>query len=321
MLLTNLALGISVSSRNDLSGSAHPSQDYSYLVKFASKLAVIIASILLISKLLAWWFSGSAAMLASSTDSLLDVFASITSFIIIRFSLTPADEQHRFGHGKAENLAALIQAAFVLGSASLLVFHGIDRFFNPQPIFHSSFAIGVSVLAILLTLVLVIVQKKVIAQTASAAISADSLHYQSDLFLNVGVILALVLSQFNFNQADGIFTILVGVYLIYGSVSIVYQSVQDLMDRELDNKDVEQIKKVLNTHPNVLGFHDLRTRQSGKMRFIQLHLELDDELTLFAAHSISEEVEDKILQLFDDTEVLIHQDPQSVVNKQTREFI
>ncbi len=290
--------------------------DYSSLVKLASKLAVAVASILLISKLFAWWFSGSAAMLASSTDSLLDVFASITSFVIIRFSLTPADDQHRFGHGKAENLAALVQSAFVLGSALLLVFHGVDRFFNPQPIMHSNVAIGVSVLAILLTLLLVMVQKRVIAKTQSAAISADSLHYQSDLLLNVGVILALVLSQFNFVQADGLFTVLVGVYLIYGAIGIVYHSIQDLMDRELDDNEVNEIKDMIHSHPKVMGFHELRTRQAGKMRFIQFHLELDDELSLFEAHSISDAVEGKILARFSDTEVLIHQDPQSVVKRE-----
>lgn len=289
--------------------------EYASLVKFASKLAVAIATILLVSKLAAWWLSGSAAMLASSTDSLLDVFASLTSFIIIRFSLTPADDHHRFGHGKAENLAALVQSAFVLGSALLLVFHGVDRFFNPHPITHSNVAIGVSVLAIVLTLLLVVVQKRVISKTNSAAISADSLHYQSDLLLNVGVILALVLNQFDVVEADGLFTVLVGGYLIYGAIGIVYHSIQDLMDCELAEEEVHLIKDIIRAHPKVLGFHELRTRQAGKMRFIQFHLELADELSLFDAHSISDQVEQQILAQFNDCEVFIHQDPRSVVKR------
>lgn len=294
-------------------------QQYNYLVKIASKMAIIVAMILLLTKLYAWWISGSSAMLASLTDSILDLFASITSFIMIRFSLSPADAKHRFGHGKAENLAALMQASFVLGSATLLIFHGINRFSNPQEIVHTDIAIAISVLAILLTFGLVLFQKMVIAKTKSIAISADSLHYQSDLLLNLGVIFALVLNYYKWPQADGIFTILVGIFLLYGSIKIVQHSVQDLMDRELSVEELKTIKIVIESTPNVLGFHELRTRQSGKMRFIQFHLELDDHLTLFEAHKISDGVEDSLLAIFSNTEVFIHQDPKSVVPKELDE--
>ncbi len=288
-------------------------RSYANLVMWASKAAVCVASILVISKLYAWWLSGSSAMLASTTDSLLDVFASLCSFIMIRFSLTPADEEHRFGHGKAENLAALMQSSFILGSALLLIFHGVNRAIAPQPIEHSSFAIGISVLAIALTFALVCLQKYVISKTKSVAISADSMHYQSDLLLNAGVILALVLHQYNWPQADGVFTVLVGLFLLSGALKIIYHSVQDLMDRELSAQDLQSIRAVIRSHPEAIGFHELRTRQSGKMRFIQFHLELDDNLSLLQAHRISDEVERQLLAIFNDTEVFIHQDPQSVV--------
>lgn len=291
-------------------------KSYANLVKMASKMAILVASILVITKVYAWWVSGSSAMLASTTDSLLDVFASLSSFIIIRFSLTPADEEHKFGHGKAENLAALMQSSFVLGSALLLIFHGVDRIYSPQVIEQTSTAIGISVLAIMLTLALIAVQKYVISKTNSIAISADSLHYQSDLWLNAGVILALLLNQYNWPQTDGIFTVLVGGFLLLGATKIVYHSIQDLMDRELADSDLESIKQVINAHPEAIGFHELRTRQSGKMRFIQFHLELDDNLSLLEAHKISDEVEQQLLQIFTDTEVFIHQDPQSVVPKE-----
>ncbi|WOH36660.1 cation diffusion facilitator family transporter [Thalassotalea fonticola] len=288
-------------------------KDYESLVKLASKAAVTVAFILVTTKIYAWWISNSAAMLASATDSLLDVFASLTSFIILRFSLAPADEEHKFGHGKAENLAALMQSSFVLGSAILLIFHGIERVLNPSPIEHSNVAIGVSILAILLTLALVLLQKYVITRTKSVAIAADSLHYQSDLFLNLGVIIALVLSQFNMVYADGIFTILVGVFLIVGAIQIIYHSVHDLMDKELDDSDLVVIKDIINANTDALGFHELRTRQAGKMKFIQFHLELPDQLVLVEAHKIADQIEQALLARFEHTEVLIHQDPHSVV--------
>ncbi|KGJ98152.1 cation diffusion facilitator family transporter [Thalassotalea sp. ND16A] len=288
-------------------------RDYESLVKLASKAAIGVAFILVLSKLYAWWVSSSAAMLASTTDSLLDVFASLTSFLILKYSLAPADKEHKFGHGKAENLAALMQSSFVLGSALLLIFHGVDRLLNPQPILHTNLAIVISILAIALTLALVILQKMVVKKTQSIAISADSLHYQSDLFLNLGVIIALVLSQYEIAQADGLFTIFVGIFLITGAVNIVYQSVHDLMDKELDDEELAIIEQVINENPKSLGFHELRTRQAGKMKFIQFHLELPDHLPLVQAHKIADEIEQAILTQFAHTEVFIHQDPQSVV--------
>jgi ferrous-iron efflux pump FieF len=288
-------------------------RDYDSLVKLASKAAIGVAFILVVSKLYAWWVSSSAAMLASTTDSLLDVFASLTSFIILKYSLAPADKEHKFGHGKAENLAALMQSSFVLGSALLLIFYGVDRLLNPQPIMHTDVAIAISILAIVLTLALVILQKVVIRKTKSVAISADSLHYQSDLFLNLGVIIALVLSQFEIAQADGLFTIFVGIFLITSAVHIVYQSVHDLMDKELDDEELAIIEQVINENPEALGFHELRTRQAGKMKFIQFHLELPDHLPLVQAHKIADDIEQALLAKFLHTEVLIHQDPQSVV--------
>ncbi|MDG1734180.1 MAG: cation diffusion facilitator family transporter [Thalassotalea sp.] len=291
-------------------------KSYEDLVKLASKMAIFVAATLVFTKLYAWWVSSSSAMLASTTDSILDVFASLCSFIIIRFSLSPADEEHRFGHGKAENLAALMQSSFVLGSAILLMLHGVDRIISPQEVSHSSIAIGISVLAIVLTVALISVQKYVISKTKSVAIGADSLHYQSDLLLNAGVILALVLNAYNWPQADGIFTVLVGVFLLTGAIKMIYHSIHDLMDRELAVEDLQSIKAVINSHPRANGFHELRTRQSGKMRFIQFHLELDDNLSLLQAHQISDEVEQELLKIFTDTEVFIHQDPQSVVAKE-----
>jgi ferrous-iron efflux pump FieF len=291
-------------------------QSYDFLVRLAAISATITALILVVIKLYAWLATDASAMLASATDSMLDLFASIMNVIILRFALAPADQEHKFGHGKAESLAGLVQAAFVSGSALLLLINGVERIITPKVIVHSEIGIWVSVIAIILTLGLVGVQRYVIAKTQSLAISADSLHYQSDLILNLGVLAALFLSQGYWLRADGVFTLLVGVYLLYGAAKIMWLSVHHLMDHELSSDEVSQIKAIVLSHDNALGLHELRTRQAGQQRFIQFHLELADNLTLLAAHSIGEAIEQEIEQALAPCEVFIHHDPTSVVSKE-----
>lgn len=288
-------------------------QNYDFLVRLAAISATVTALILVVIKLYAWFATDASAMLASATDSMLDLFASVMNVIILRFALAPADQEHKFGHGKAESLAGLVQAAFVLGSASLLMINGVERVITPKEIVQTQVGIWVSVIAIMFTLVLVFIQKYVIAKTQSLAISADSLHYQSDLILNLGVLAALLLSQDYWPRADGIFTLLVGLYLLYGAVKIMWLSVQHLMDHELSFEEINKINAIVAAHPNALGLHDLRTRQAGHQRFIQFHLELDDTLTLLAAHSIGETIERDIEQALAPCEVFIHHDPSSVI--------
>ena len=197
--------------------SIKQAKDYAYWVRFAAIASTSVALFLVIIKLYAWLVTDSSAMLASTTDSMLDLFASLMNVVILKFALAPADDEHKFGHGKAESLAGLVQAAFVLGSASLLLFHGVDRIIKPQHIVQSEVGIWITIIAIVLTLALVVFQRFVIKQTGSVVISADALHYQSDLFLNLGVLAAIVLSQGYWQQADGVFTILVGLFLMFGA--------------------------------------------------------------------------------------------------------
>ncbi|PCH94518.1 MAG: divalent metal cation transporter FieF [Gammaproteobacteria bacterium] len=293
-------------------------QDYAYWVRLAAISSSSVALLLVIIKFYAWLVSDSSAMLASTTDSILDLFASIMNIVILRFALAPADDEHKFGHGKAESLAGLVQAAFVLGSALLLIFIGVERSINPRIIVQSNIAIGVTIIAIVLTLALVVFQRFVIKRTGSIVINADTLHYQSDLFLNLGVLAAIFLSQGIWLQADGAFTIAVALYLLFGAGQIIYQSVYQLMDHELSDDEVAQIKNIILAHKHTLGLHELRTRQSGAQRFIQFHLELDDNLSLLEAHSIGEEIEAKICQALAPCEVFIHHDPSSAVAEELR---
>ncbi|MGL4936557.1 cation efflux pump FieF [Shewanella sp.] len=288
-----------------------PSQ-YDFWVKLASRASVATALTLIIIKLLAWLYSGSASMLASLTDSFADTLASIINFVAIRYALVPADQDHRYGHGKAEPLASLAQSAFIMGSAFLLLFYGGERLITPTPVEHATLGVVVSVIAIVLTLALVTLQKRALAATKSTVVEADSLHYKSDLFLNGAVLLALVLSQYGWWWADGLFAILIAAYIGYQAFDLGYRSIQALLDRELDEETRQKITRIAQDDPHVQGLHDLRTRQAGKTVFIQFHLELDGNLSLNEAHGIADATGRRVKAAFEDAEVIIHQDPVAV---------
>ncbi|GIU30013.1 cation diffusion facilitator family transporter [Shewanella schlegeliana] len=282
---------------------------YDFWVKLASRAAVATAFTLIIIKLAAWMYSGSASMLASLTDSFADALASIVNFIAIRYAIVPADQDHRYGHGKAEPLASLAQSAFILGSAFLLLLHGGERLINPVEVQHATLGVVVSIIAIVLTLALVTLQKRALAATSSTVVEADALHYKSDLFLNAAVLLALVLSQYGWWWADGLFALLIALFIGQQAIGLAYRSVQSLLDRELDDETRAKIIEIAKLDPQVKGIHDLRTRESGKTMFIQFHLELDGELSLHQAHKIAVETSERVRKEFVESEVIIHQDP------------
>jgi len=288
-------------------------QEYARLVTLAAWTATLVASLLLIVKVIAWWVTGSVSLLAFLIDSLLDIAASVVNLIVVRYALQPADKEHAFGHGKAESLAALAQAMFISGSACFLILNGVDRFFRPHELTSPEYGVYVSLFAMLVTFGLVLFQKHVVKKTGSQAIAADSLHYQTDLFMNAAIMIALILSWFGFKQADAIFAIGIGVYILYSAFRMVQEAIQTLLDRKLPDEELKKIRTECLSVAGVLGVHQLRTRMSGPVRFIQLHLELDDNIRLIEAHRISDEVEDKLLEAFPGADVLIHQDPYSVV--------
>ena len=279
------------------------------LLKLASGASVIVASFLIVAKLVAWYLTGSVSILASLVDSVMDSIASLINLFAIRYALQPADEEHRFGHGKAEPLAGLTQAAFIAGSAIFLIFHAIDRLRFSHQIEQVGIGIGVMVLAIFLTVILLFIQRYVIQRTNSTAIRADSLHYKTDLLTNMSILLALYLSTLGWTWADPVFAIAVAIYIFYSAFQIGHEAFQQLMDRELPDEVLEQIQAAAMRHPEVRGTHELRTRQAGHSRFVQLHLELDESLSLKEAHEIADEVEKDIMGFLPGAEVIIHQDP------------
>ncbi len=276
----------------------------------AATAALAVAVLLTLSKGGVWLVGGSVAMMSSAMDSALDAFASFINLLAVRHALEPADREHRFGHGKVEPLAGLAQAAFITGSTLLLFASGVQRLLHPHPVSHSEYGIAISVLAIVATLCLVSYQRSVVRRTGSIAIGADSLHYAGDLLMNGGVILSLVLSSvLGFTQADPLFAILVGLWMLRSVAAIFRQSFDHLMDRELPADARERIKTLARAHPAARAIHDLRTRASGTQTFIQFHLELDGNLTLMQAHEIADSIEAVILGEFPGAEVIIHQDP------------
>ncbi len=292
--------------------------DYSKLVTVAGWAAASTATLLIAIKLVAWFFTGSSSILASLTDSLMDVAASVINLIAIKVALTPADDDHKFGHGKAESLAGLAQAAFISGSACLLILGGFNALIKGTPVQDPGLGIWVMVASIVLTLLLVLFQTYVVKKTGSVAIKADSLHYKSDIFMNAAVLLALALAAIGFNWADGIFAVGVGGYILFGAWQIGRESVDSLMDKTLLPEEETQIIELAYKQPKVKGLHDLRTRQSGSTKFIQLHLELDDHLSLYDAHEIADKLEAELKNVFIRADIIIHLDPVSVVQPGSR---
>lgn len=283
------------------------------LMRRASRASVAVALTLIAVKTGAWIQTGSVALLGSLLDSFLDALASGVTLLAVNHALAPADEDHRFGHGKAEAIAGLVQAFIITGSALYLFVESVNRIFTPAEVTHSFLGIGVIVFSILMTLALVQYQLYVRRRTKSLAISADSLHYMGDLLINMGVITALVLSGiFGITMADPIIGVAIAVFLVKTSWEIARKSYDMLMDREMDAEDRDRIEEIVISHPAVAGIHDLRTRFSGVASFIQFHIELDPGMRLVQAHTISDEVEAAVARAFPDADIIIHADPAGI---------
>ncbi|HJT42539.1 MAG TPA: cation diffusion facilitator family transporter [Rhizomicrobium sp.] len=274
-------------------------------------IASVAVSLFLVGiKTFAYFISHSVAMLASLADSALDLFTSSLSLIAIRSALTPADAEHRFGHGKAEPLAGLAQGAFISASALFLAIQAVNRIVVPEPIDRSLEALIVMGIAIVCTVGLVLYQRKVIAKTGSLAVEADHSHYLSDLITNMGVVLALLLSSFlGWTLADPLIALAVAGVMLFTALGVGRKSFNQLMDHEMPQEERARICRIAQNHPAVKNVHDLKTRTAGRSTFIQLHLGLDPNMSLAEAHAVSDAVERALLQTYPGVEVIIHQDP------------
>jgi ferrous-iron efflux pump FieF len=286
------------------------------LKSMAATASVAVATTLIGTKAAAWLTTGSVSLLSALVDSLLDLAASVVNLVAVRHAAQPADSEHRFGHGKAEPLAGLAQAAFVGGSAAFLVIQAGERLVRPVEVVQVKIGMYVMALSIVMTIMLIAFQRYVVRRTGSMTIAADSLHYRSDLLVNASVIVALLLTQsFGWTIADPLFAIGISVYILHGAWQIFQGSLNMLMDHELPETDRGRIRALALAHPAVIAIHDLRTRSSGTRTFIQFHLEMNGNLTLYEAHAISDAVMDEVESAFPGAEVLIHEDPHGVEEK------
>src|SRR5215831_15429996 len=283
------------------------------LRRLATYASVGVAALLIAVKFAAWLETGSVALLSSLVDSLLDAAASIVNLIAVRHAMSPADREHRFGHGKAEPLAVLGQSAFITGSAMLLLAEAIRRLIWPVPVESPPVGIAVMIFSIAATIGLVLYQRHVVRRTGSIAITADELHYRSDLVLNISVIAALVLgSTLELPILDPLFGAAIGIWIVWSAVRLARLSLFQLMDHELSDDERERIRAIAQSHPDVVAAHDLRTRVAGPTAFIQIHVEMNGTLSLIRAHEISDEVEAKLHAAYPNAEIIIHQDPEGI---------
>jgi ferrous-iron efflux pump FieF len=280
---------------------------------YATYGSLAVAAVLIAAKLAVWISTGSVALLSSLVDSLVDAAASLLNFLAVRQAIVPADREHRFGHGKAEPLAALAQSAFLVGSAVLLMFEVMRRLVSPAPVEGAAAGIAVMVFSIIVTVGLVTYQRHVVRRTGSLAIGADELHYRGDLFLNGGVIASLAIaSLFAAPIIDPLFGAAVGLWIVYGAVKIARLSLTQLMDRELPDEERARVRAIAESHPEVTAVHDIRTRIAGPTAFIQLHIEMDGAMNLLHAHEVSDAVEARLRRAFPNAEIMIHEDPAGI---------
>ena len=279
------------------------------LLPLATYASVATAILLVGLKTWAWLASGSVSLIASLVDSLTDSLASIVNLFAVRLALRPADDNHPFGHGKAESLSALAQSAFIGGSAVFLLLNAVERLLHPQPLQQTTLGIAVMLVSLLLTLALVLFQRWVLRRAQSQAVSADSLHYVTDFASNIVVLVALVLAAWGWQRADAVLALLLGGWIFWSAAKIAIEAVNTLMDKALPPADVARIEAAALAVPGVLGIHDLRTRLSGARHFVQMHIDLDARLNIVEAHDIAVAVAAQIRALFEEAEVIVHQDP------------
>ena len=285
-------------------------QNSGKLQRAASYASLLVALTLVAAKIWAWSATGSVSVLSSLVDSFLDVMAAGITVIAVRIALQPADSEHRFGHGKSEGLAALLQALIITGSGIYVFYEAIGRIYSPREITAPEIGLGVIVIATVATALLVWLQHYVGRVTGSVAIKADAIHYQSDLIINLGVGFAIILTSWTgYTIIDPLVGMIIAIVVLKSAFSIANHSLEILLDHEIPTEDRQAIEAMARAHPDVRGLHDMKTRFGGSHYIVQFHLEMDPDISLRRSHEILDAVEAAILQPYPGCELLIHADP------------
>lgn len=288
-------------------------QKNNFLKKSAAIASIATAVLLMAFKLVAFLKTDSLAVFSSFIDSATDLFASAISFIAVYFSTKSASAEHRYGYGKSEALSALLQALFVGGSGVFVIIDGLKRLIHPISVLQPSTGIVIMLLSILSTLFLVLFQTYVANKTGSLAIKADRAHYTVDFLTNSAVVISLLLVHFTgFMYFDVIAALFISVYLLYNAFCLAKEAVEQITDKELSPEIRTNIENIVRSSKGIHGMHDFRTRNLGDAYYFELHLEIDGSISLFKAHELTDAVEQKILALYPESQILIHQDPYGI---------
>jgi len=272
--------------------------------------SVATASVLVTLKLVAWRAAGSVALLASMADSGLDLLASLGSFFAVRYAVVPPDQEHRFGHGKAEAFASLMQAGLVFASAALIGREAVGDLLAPHALKATGWAVAVMAVSTVLTAVLIAAQTRVLRQTQSVAVAGDRAHYASDLASNLAALVGIAASAWlGLEQLDAAAALIVAALLLWGAVSVFRDAADQLMDRELSDEARGRIIALVTEDPRLTDVHQLRTRASGPFVHMQMHVDLDPQLTLETAHQVIIAAENRLLAAFPSADIIIHPDP------------
>jgi cation diffusion facilitator family transporter len=281
------------------------------LTRRITQLSVATAVVLTLIKAIAWYASGSVAMLGSLADSGLDMIAALGTFFAVRYAAAPPDDEHRYGHGKAEAFASLLQAGLVFASAALVGQEAIVHLLHPVPISQQGWDMAVMAASILLTGLLVMAQSRVLARAKSVAVQGDRLHYAADLGSNLVALLAIALAALlGRPEPDAIGGLIVAVWLVWGAIGVFRASSVELMDHELPDEARAEIAKLMTEEPGISDVHQLRTRASGPYVHIQMHADLDPDLSLIQAHHLMVAAEKRVLKAFPAADIIIHPDPR-----------
>jgi ferrous-iron efflux pump FieF len=283
------------------------------LRRWSSYASLSVAVLLVIAKASAWFVTDSLSLLASLVDAVVDVTAALVTVLGVHYAARPADAMHRFGHGKAESLAALIQALLLAGAASVLIFDGLHRLITPQAVAQLNVGLGVIAGSTLLTALLVLFESYVTKRTRSHAIAADRSHHLSDVAANLAVLLALALTKLTgWPRFDPLFAIAIAIFFGWSAFRIARSAADTLLDHELSSEQRRRITQLVRAHPDARGMHDLRTRSSGLVQFIEFHLELDGALSVQDAHTIADAIECTLKCALPSSEVIVHMEPAGI---------
>ncbi len=288
-----------------------PPDEGSALTRRVTGLSMAVASILVTLKAIVWLATGSVALLASMADSGLDLIASGITFFAVRYAAAPPDAEHRFGHGKAEAFASLIQAGLVFASAALIGRDAIEHLMRPGRLENGGWGVAVMALSIVMTGGLIAAQSDLLRRTASVAVSADRAHYAADLGSNVIALAGIgAAAMFHWSGLDAMAGLAVGAILLFGAVAVFREASSQLMDHELPQAMRERIVALVTEDPRITDVHQLRTRAAGPVVHLQMHADLDPDISLVAAHQAVVAAEKRILGEFPVADIIIHADPR-----------